>query len=41
LADRVGQKYGGDYLRSRDRPGETRFVVTIEPVKVHPVDMSR
>jgi PPOX class probable F420-dependent enzyme len=41
FADRVGQKYGGVDLRSRDRPGETRFVVTIEPVKVHPVDMSR
>jgi PPOX class probable F420-dependent enzyme len=41
FANRVGQKYGGADLRSRDGPGESRFVVTIEPIKVYPVDMSR
>jgi len=40
FADRVGEKYGAD-LRQHDRPGETRVVVTVEPVKVHAVDMSR
>ena len=38
FADRVGAKYGAD-LRVHDQPGETRVVVTIEPVKVHPIDM--
>jgi PPOX class probable F420-dependent enzyme len=39
FADSVGRKYGAD-LRQHDRPGETRVVVTIEPDKVHAVDMS-
>jgi PPOX class probable F420-dependent enzyme len=39
FADRLGQKYGAD-LRDHDRPGETRVVVTIDPVKLYPVDMS-
>jgi PPOX class probable F420-dependent enzyme len=39
FADRVGAKYGAD-LRAHDRPGETRVIVTIEPTRVHPVDMS-
>jgi PPOX class probable F420-dependent enzyme len=39
FADELGKKYGAD-LRAHDRPGETRVVVTIEPVKVHAVDMS-
>jgi PPOX class probable F420-dependent enzyme len=39
FADRVGQKYGAD-LREHDQPGETRFIVTIEPERVHAVDMS-
>lgn len=39
FADRVGAKYGSD-LRAHDRPGESRVVVTIEPEKIHPVDMS-
>ena len=39
VADEVGRKYGAD-LRQHDRPGETRVVVTIDPVKVHAVDMS-
>ena len=39
FADRVGAKYGAD-LRAHDRPGDRRVVVTIEPRKVYPVDMS-
>jgi PPOX class probable F420-dependent enzyme len=39
FADRVGQKYGSD-LREHDGPGDKRVVVTVEPVKVQPVDMS-
>jgi PPOX class probable F420-dependent enzyme len=39
FADRVGAKYGGADLRQHDRPGESRVVVTIEPVKVWAVDM--
>jgi PPOX class probable F420-dependent enzyme len=36
FADRVKDKYGLD-LRTVDKPGETRVVVTIEPVKIYPV----
>jgi PPOX class probable F420-dependent enzyme len=39
FADKVGAKYGGTDLRTRDRPGESRVVVTIEPVNVWPVNM--
>jgi Pyridoxamine 5'-phosphate oxidase len=38
LARKVGAKYGAD-LKVHDRPGESRVVVTIEPVKIHAVDM--
>jgi PPOX class probable F420-dependent enzyme len=38
FADRVGAKYGAD-LRQNDRPGETRVVVTIRPVRVNAVQM--
>ena len=38
FAGKVGAKYGAD-LRVHDQPGESRCVVTIEPVKIHPVDM--
>lgn len=41
FADELCVKYGGVDLRPRDRPGEHRVVVTIEPVKVYAVDMSR
>jgi PPOX class probable F420-dependent enzyme len=40
FATRLGAKYGTD-LRSRDEPGETRVVVTIEPDHVYAVDMTR
>jgi PPOX class probable F420-dependent enzyme len=39
FADKVGAKYGGLDLRPMDQPGESRVVVTIEPVKVRPVNM--
>jgi PPOX class probable F420-dependent enzyme len=39
FAERVGQKYGAD-LRQYDGPDASRIVVTIEPEKVHTVDMS-
>ena len=35
FADRIGAKYGGDDLRTRDQLGETRVVVTFLPVKVN------
>jgi PPOX class probable F420-dependent enzyme len=38
FAAKVGAKYGAD-LVEYDRPGEARVVVTIEPVKIHPVAM--
>ena len=34
LADQVGKKYGAD-LRSMDRPGEKRVMVTLHPTKVN------
>lgn len=38
FAGRVGAKYGTD-LRERDKPGETRVAVTIEPSRINAVDM--
>jgi PPOX class probable F420-dependent enzyme len=38
FADRVGEKYHAD-LRTRDRPGDRRVVVTIRPSRVNAVDM--
>lgn len=40
FADKVGRKYGAD-LRRMDRPGESRVVVTLHPVKVNAIDLSR
>jgi PPOX class probable F420-dependent enzyme len=40
FARKVGAKYGGADLSEHDRPGDSRFVVTIEPVNVYPVNMS-
>jgi hypothetical protein len=39
FAAKVGVKYDAD-LSAYDGPGQGRLVVTIEPVKIHPVDMS-
>jgi PPOX class probable F420-dependent enzyme len=39
FADRVGKKYDAD-LRVHDKPGQSRVIVTIDPVRVHAVDMS-
>jgi len=41
FADKVGAKYGGVDLRSMDQPGQSRVVVTIDPVRVNAVDLSR
>ena len=41
FADQVGAKYGGVDLRNMDQPGQSRVVVTIEPVRVNAVDLSR
>jgi PPOX class probable F420-dependent enzyme len=38
FARRVGAKYDAD-LKAYDRPGDTRVVVTIEPSRVHAVNM--
>jgi PPOX class probable F420-dependent enzyme len=38
FARKVGEKYGAD-LSVHDGPGESRVVVTIEPVRIHAVDM--
>jgi PPOX class probable F420-dependent enzyme len=35
FARKVGAKYGGVDLRDNDRPGETRVVVSLEPIKVN------
>jgi PPOX class probable F420-dependent enzyme len=39
FADRLGAKYGAD-VRQMDGPGESRVVVTVEPARIHAVDMS-
>lgn len=41
FADQVGAKYGGIDLRNMDQPGQKRVIVTIEPVRVNAVDLSR
>jgi PPOX class probable F420-dependent enzyme len=38
FAAKVGAKYDAD-LRDHDGPGEHRVIVTLEPVKIHAVDM--
>jgi hypothetical protein len=40
VAQRLGQKYGGADVRQYDASGTGRVVVTIEPVRMHAVDMS-
>ncbi len=40
FADQVGAKYGGVDLRQMDRPGESRVVVTVRPVRVNAIDLS-
>jgi PPOX class probable F420-dependent enzyme len=39
FAGKLGAKYSAD-LKVHDQPGDKRVVVTIEPTKVYPVDMS-
>lgn len=38
FADRVGAKYGAD-LHTRDKPGQSRVMVTITPSRINAVDM--
>src|SRR5262245_28489468 len=38
FADKIGTKHGRPSLRTIDQPGESRVVVTIEPVNVWPVN---
>jgi PPOX class probable F420-dependent enzyme len=40
FARKLGAKYGGADLREHDGPGESRVIVTFEPDKITPVDMS-
>jgi PPOX class probable F420-dependent enzyme len=40
FAKHLGAKYGGADLRDHDGPGDRRVVVTIDPDRVHAVDMS-
>jgi PPOX class probable F420-dependent enzyme len=35
FARKLGAKYGGVDVRESDRPGETRVVVSIQPVKIN------
>src|SRR5262245_41766141 len=35
FAKKLGAKYGGADLSTRDRPGETRVVVSLQPIKVN------
>ncbi|HEY2241794.1 MAG TPA: PPOX class F420-dependent oxidoreductase [Streptosporangiaceae bacterium] len=35
FAAQVGAKYGGEDLRDRDQPGDTRVTVTIHPTRVN------
>jgi PPOX class probable F420-dependent enzyme len=35
FAKKLGAKYGGADLSANDRPGESRVVVTLQPVKVN------
>lgn len=39
FADRVGAKYGAD-LRTMDRPGESRVVLSLRAVRVNAVNMN-
>lgn len=40
FADKLGRKYGAD-LRAIDQPGEQRVLVTLHPIKINAIDMSR
>lgn len=40
FADKLGHKYGAD-VRKMDRPDESRVVVTLHPIKVNALDLSR
>ena len=35
FAKKLGAKYGGADLSTNDRPGETRVVISLQPIKVN------
>lgn len=39
FADQVGAKYGGADLRQMDGPGQSRVVVTVDPVRVNAIQL--
>lgn len=39
FADKLGKKYDGADLRVHDKPGQSRVVVTLEPVRINAIDM--
>jgi PPOX class probable F420-dependent enzyme len=41
FAEKLGKKYGGTDLRTRDKPGETRVAITLHPTRVVAVDLTR
>lgn len=40
FANKLGKKYGAD-VRKMDPPGQSRVTVTLRPVKVNAIDLSR
>ena len=40
FADKLGRKYSAD-LRQMDGPGGRRIVITLEPIKINAIDLSR
>ncbi len=40
FANKLGRKYGAD-LRAMDGPGASRMVVTLRPIKINAIDLSR
>ena len=40
FADRLGKKYGAD-LRKMDQPGQSRAVVTLQPIRIVAIDLSK
>ncbi len=40
FADKLGHKYGAN-VRMMDRPSESRVVVTLHPIKINAIDLSR
>jgi PPOX class probable F420-dependent enzyme len=41
FADQLAAKYGGLDIRTLDQPGDVRYAVTIKPVRINAIDMTR